>query len=165
MAKQKAHVGKYMEVWGDTVVPKELAASAVICIITSMGFYLGGLALFTNLGSLEPALAKGYALLVGIAGTFVGAFISGAKFKPKRRILIDSNLEDIEEVLKAAGITLEEEREALRTVSPEIIREMENFGLYSLLELIPEDSPNYKPEYRLKAEAMRQKETDGTAHE
>ena len=42
---------------------------------------------------------------------------------------------------------------------------MENFGLYSLLELIPEDSPNYKPEYRLKAEAMRQKETEGTAHE
>lgn len=165
MAKQKEPVGKYMEVWGDTVVPKELAASAIICIITSMGFYLGGLALFTELGSLEPALAKGYALLIGIAGTFVGAFISGSRFKPKRRILVDSNIEDIEEVLRAAGITVEEEREALRTVSPEIVREMEGFELYSLLALIPEDSPNYKPEYRMMAEEMRRKRTEGAENE
>ena len=48
-------------------------------------------------------------------------------------------------------VTLEEEIEALRTVSPEVIREMENFELYSLLALIPEDSPNYKPEYRRRA--------------
>jgi len=48
-------------------------------------------------------------------------------------------------------MTLEEEIEALRTVSPEVIREMENFELYSLLALIPEDSPNYKPEYRRRA--------------
>ena len=40
MSKQKQPVGKYMEVWGDTVVPKELAASAVICIISSMAFFL-----------------------------------------------------------------------------------------------------------------------------
>ena len=151
MAKQKEQVGKYMEVWGDTVVPAELAASAIICIFTSMAFFLAGRAFFMSLGTLEPALAKGYALLVGIAGTFVGAFIAGSRFKPKRRILIDSNREDIEEILKAAGMTVEEEREALRTVSPEIIREMENFELYSLLALIPEDSPNYKPEYREKA--------------
>ena len=45
----------------------------------------------------------------------------------------------------------DEEIEALRTVSPEVIREMENFELYSLLALIPEDSPNYKPEYRRRA--------------
>ena len=146
-----------MEVWGDTVVPKELAASAVICIFTSMAFFLAGRTFFMSFGTLDPALAKGYALLVGIAGTFVGAFISGARFKPKRRILIDSNSEDIAEILKAAGMTVEEEREALRTVSPETIREMENFELYSLLALIPEDSPNYKPEYRMKARVAEDK--------
>jgi hypothetical protein len=74
--------------------------------------------------------------------------------------MIDSNTEDIEEILKAAGMTVEEEREALRTVSPEIIREMENFELYSLLALIPEDSPNYKPEYREKAQFTAQKNTE-----
>ncbi len=151
MSKQKEQVGKYMEVWGDTVVPGELAASAVICTISSMVFFLAGRAFFMGLGTLDPALAKGYALLVGIAGTFVGAFISGSRFKPKRRILEDASCEDIAEILKSAGMTVEEEIEALRTVSPEVIQEMENFELYSLLELIPEDSPNYKPEYREKA--------------
>ena len=51
--------------------------------------------------------------------------------------------------LEAAGMTLEEEREALSTASPELIREMENCNLYSLLALIPENSPNFKPEYRM----------------
>ena len=146
--KNKEHVGKYMEVWGDTVVPSELAVSAIICTITSMVFFLGGRAFFMSLGTLDASLAKGYALLVGIVGTFVGAFICGSRFKPKRRILEDSTTEDIAEILKSAGMTVEEEIEALRTVSPEVIREMEDLELYSLLELIPEDSPNFKPEYR-----------------
>ena len=38
MKKDEVQVGKYMEVWGDTVVPKELAISAGICIVTSMAF-------------------------------------------------------------------------------------------------------------------------------
>lgn len=62
-------------------------------------------------------------------------------------------------------MTLEEEIDALRTVSPDVIREMESFELYSLLALIPEDSPNYKPEYRLKAKekaAANQAKTEGT---
>lgn len=151
MPKQKQQVGRYMEVWGDTVIPKELAASSVICIITSMAFFLVGRALFMSHGNLSGELAKGYALLIGIVGTFAGAFISGALFKPKRRILEDASAEEIEEILHAAGMTLEEEIDALRTVSPEVVREMENFELYSLLALIPEDSPNFKPEYRIKA--------------
>ena len=42
---------------------------------------------------------------------------------------------------------------------------MESFELYSLLARIPEDSPNYKPEYRLKAKekaAANQAKTEGT---
>ena len=58
-----------------------------------------------SLGTLDAELAKGYALLVGIAGTFVGAFISGKRFKPKRRILEDASGEDIEEILRSAGMT------------------------------------------------------------
>ena len=153
--KQKEQVGKYMEVWGDTVVPKELAISAIICVITTMVFFLAGRTFLLGLGTLEVGLAKGYALLVGILGTFLGAVICAKKFKPKRKIRIEFQEENIEDILKAAGMTIEEEREALRTVSPEIIKEMEDLELYSLLSLIPEDSANFKPEYREKAKEVK----------
>lgn len=150
MKKNQEHVGKYMEVWGDTVVPKELALAALICVITTMVFFLTGRKILTGIESLTPALAKGYALLIGIVGTFLGAFISGKLFKPKRKIMIDFQEENIEDILKAASMTVEEEREALRHVSPDLIREMEDLELYSLLSLIPEDCPHYKPEYKEK---------------
>lgn len=153
--KQKEQVGKYMEVWGDTIVPKELAISAIICVITTMVFFLAGRTVLLGIESLTPALAKGYALLVGILGTFLGATICAKKFKPKRKIMIEFQEENIEDILKAAGMTVEEEREALRTVSPEIIKEMEDLELYSLLALIPEDSANYKPEYKEKAKEVK----------
>ena len=153
--KQKEQVGKYMEVWGDTIVPKELAISAIICVITTMVFFLAGRTVLLGIESLTPALAKGYALLVGILGTFLGAVICAKKFKPKRKIMIEFQEENIEDILKAAGMTIEEEREALRTVSPEIIKEMEDLELYSLLALIPEDSANFKPEYREKAKEVK----------
>ena len=69
MGKSKDHVGKYMFVWGDTVVLKELAISAVICVILTMVFYLAGRTGLLQIQSLDPALAKGYSLLVGIVGT------------------------------------------------------------------------------------------------
>ena len=153
--KQKEQVGKYMEVWGDTIVPKELAISAIICVITTMVFFLAGRTVLLGIESLTPALAKGYALLVGILGTFLGATICAKKFKPKRKIMIEFQEENIEDILKAAGMTVEEEREALRTVSPEIIKEMEDLELYSLLALIPEDSANYKPEYKEKVKEVK----------
>ena len=144
MEKSKDHVGKYMFVWGDTVVLKELAISAVICVILTMVFYLAGRAGLLQIQSLDPALAKGYSLLVGIVA------ICAKTFKPKRKIMVESQSENIEDILKVAGMTMEEESEALRHVSKEVIREMENLELYSLLSLIPEDCDNFKPEYRQK---------------
>ena len=55
MEKSKDHVGKYMFVWGDTVVLKELAISAVICVILTMVFYLAGRAGLLQIQSLDPA--------------------------------------------------------------------------------------------------------------
>ena len=89
-------------------------------------------------------------------GTFLGATICAKLFKPKRSIMIDFQEENIEDILKAAGMTVEEEREALRTVSPDVIKEMEDLELYSLLALVPEDSPNYKPEYQKRASAKKE---------
>ena len=106
MGKSKDHVGKYMFVWGDTVVLKELAISAVICVILTMVFYLAGRTGLLQIQSLDPALAKGYSLLVGIVGTFLGAAICAKTFKPKRKIMVEFQSENIEDILKAAGMTL-----------------------------------------------------------
>ena len=157
MGKKEEHIGKYMSVWGDTVVLKELAISAVICVVLTMVFFIGGRTILQGIESLETALANGYALLVGIVGTFIGAAICAKLFKPKRQIMVQFQEENIEDILKAAGMTIEEERDALRTVSPEVIREMEDLELYSLLALIPEDSSNYKPEYRQKVSTKEAK--------
>ncbi len=58
--------------------------------------------------------------------------------------------ENIENILESAGITLEEEREALSKLDSETIKELEDLELYALLALIPEDSKNYKKEYKEK---------------
>ena len=110
MGKSKDHVGKYMFVWGDTVVLKELAISAVICVILTMVFYLAGRTGLLQIQSLDPALAKGYSLLVGIVGTFLGAAICAKTFKPKRKIMVEFQSENIEDILKAAGMTMEDRK-------------------------------------------------------
>lgn len=140
---------QYTEVWGDTVDLKELFISCLLGIILTMTAFLIGRGIFTKMEGIDPALANGYSLLVGIIGMFLAAGIAAKLFKPKRIIQEESpDSENIEDILRAAGMTLEEEIEALSTVDPEIIKELEELELYSLLSLIPEDSPNYKPEYR-----------------
>lgn len=58
MRKADEQKGRYMEVWGDTVVPGQLAASALICVVTTMAFFLVGRTVLLGVDSLEPALAK-----------------------------------------------------------------------------------------------------------
>ena len=61
---------------------------------------------------------------------------------------------DIAEVLAHAGMSVEDEIDALTKLDPEIIKEMEKFSLYSLLALIPEGAPNYDPKYQELAKGM-----------
>lgn len=63
--------------------------------------------------------------------------------------------EEIADVLKAAGMTVEEEAKALAEAPADVIAEMEELELYGLLALIPEDSKNYKPIYKEKLEGDR----------
>ncbi len=141
----------YTRVWGDVVSLKELVYSALIGIVVTMGMFLIGQYLFNEvIEGIDEALANGYALLVGVSGVFVSGFISAKLFKPKRVIEDKMEAEAIENILKDAGITIEEEIEALSTASPEVIQEMEELELYALLALIPEESKNYKAEYKEK---------------
>lgn len=146
------------EVWGDTVNLKELTISIILGVVFTMAFFLAGREIFYGMDSIDESLAKGYALFVGIVGCFVAAVISAKKFRPKRVIGELNDIGDIEDILEYAHMTVEEEAEALAKVDKGIIKEMEDLELYSLLALIPEDSPNYKAEYKVLAEEKSAKE-------
>lgn len=144
----------YTEVWGDRVILRELAIACLLGIILTMSFFIIGQKIFNSMESLDKSLADGYALIVGVAGCLLSGFISAKLFKPKRIVEEKVEFEDIEEILKSAGITVEEEIEALSTADKDVIQELEDLKLYGLLALIPEDSPNYKEEYKIKAQEV-----------
>lgn len=142
----------YTEVWGDTVSLKELALSAALGVALTMGFYVAGRSVFLGMPSIDPGLAKGYSLLVGIVGCLLAGVLSAKFFRPKRIIRQQADIEDIQTILESAGTTLEAEAKALSEVDPKVIQEMEELELYMLLALIPEGAPNYKPEYAQRAQ-------------
>lgn len=125
----------YAELWGDRVILKELFIAAVIGIVLTMGCYLAASSYFLNNPSIEPGLAKGYSLMVGIGGCIVSAAISSKLFKPKRVIIDKAEAADVDGALEAAGSTMEAELEGIRNASAESVREMEALGLTGLLEL------------------------------
>ena len=140
------------EVWGDTVNLRELLFAVLLGVVFTLGFYLVARHYFLQMETLSDSLAKGYSLFVGIAGCLISSVISAKLFKPKRTISEMQQNHDIEDVLAHAGMSVEDEIDALIKLDPEIIKEMENFSLYPLLALIPEGAPNYKPEYKVLAE-------------
>ena len=142
-------VKPYVEVWGDTVSLNHLLISSALGIVLTLGMYLVGRSIFLNIPDLEPGLA-GLLFVGGYRGCLAAGIISAVKFKPKRIIEEKFEGSSIEDILAAAGMTVEEEVEGLRTLDPALIKEMEELELYGLLALIPEDSPNYKPEYKTK---------------
>lgn len=156
MDKKKQHM-PYTEVWGDTVDLKHLLYASLLGIALTLGMYLIGRSIFLNIEGLEVGLAKGYSLLVGIVGCFTAAVISAKLFKPKRIIEEKFENANLEEILEAAGMTVEEEIEGLRNLDPKLIAEMEEVELWGILALVPEDSPNYKPEYKQKLEEGKHK--------
>jgi len=162
MSEEKKGADQLTEVWGDTVNLKELIMSTIIGIVLTMTFYLIGRKVFSNIDTIDKSLANGYSLLVGILGCFISGTISAKLFKPKRIVEDIADPTTMEDILKEAGMTLEDEIEAISKVNKEIINEMEDVGLYSLLSLIPEDSLNYKSEYKEKVKVIKKenKEVD-----
>lgn len=148
--KDKEKDKKYIEIWGDTVDLKELVYASIIGVVMTMTMFLIGRRIFLNMDNIDLGLANGYSLLFGVLGCILSGIISAKLFKPKRIIEERHNKEDILDIISAAGMTLEEEIEALSNLDPEIIEELEELELYGLLSLIPEDSKNYKQEYKLR---------------
>ncbi|MCY7008897.1 hypothetical protein OCK72_09695 [Fusobacterium simiae] len=140
----------YTEVWGDTVILKELLYSCIIGVFLTMAMFFLGQKIFHNFESIDKSLANGYALLIGVIGCITSGAICAKLFHPKRTVEEKFEFENIENILESAGITLEEEKEALSRLDSEVIKELEDLELYALLALIPEDSKNYKKEYKEK---------------
>lgn len=137
----KADTNKpFAEVWGDTVALKELFASSVLGIILTMTCYILGNRYFSAMKTLDPGLAKGYALMVGITGCVLAGVIAAILFKPKRVVEEKFEQEDIVAVLAAGGMTLEEEAQALAAVDPQILEELKDLNLTALLDLKPADN-------------------------
>jgi len=123
------------EVWGDTLALNELFYASVLGIVLTMTGYILGTRYFSGRPDLDPGLAKGYALMFGIIGCVLAGVISAKLFKPKRVIEEKYEQEDIKAVLAAAGMTLEEEAQALANIDADILKEMEDLELYALLDL------------------------------
>ncbi|MDN5299129.1 MAG: hypothetical protein PWP51_1682 [Clostridiales bacterium] len=123
------------EVWGDTVVLKELFMASVLGIVLTMAGYILGRSYFGSIEGLDVGLQKGYSLMVGILGCVVSAVISAKLFKPKR--IVDEQFENdsIEEIVKFAGMSMAEEIEAIKDVDPEIVAELEALQLKAMLDL------------------------------
>ena len=87
---------KYTEVWGDTVVLKELLYSCIIGVFLTMGMFFLGQKIFHSFENIEKSLANGYALLIGVIGCIVSGAICAKLFRPKRTVEEKFEFENIE---------------------------------------------------------------------
>jgi hypothetical protein len=78
-------------------------------------------------------LIKGYALMAGIAGCVLAAVLVAMVVKPKR-LLRETDQGPIDHVslLRELALNKDEERLALQTASPKLIREMQQLQIYDL---------------------------------
>ena len=128
-------VKKFAEVWGDTLVLKELFFSAILGIALTMAGYLLGVRYFAGIQGLSKSLITGYALMTGIIGCVAAGTIASKLYKPKRTVEDMIVQEDIAAVLKAGDMTLEEETLAMTNLDSQVLSEMQELNLQALLEL------------------------------
>jgi hypothetical protein len=149
MKKQTPANSDLALIWGDTVNLKHLGGAMIIGMALGILFYQGGLLIIENhFSSLPENLHKSVALLVGIVGCLLAAVISAKCFPPKRVVSEQEfSPEDRERVLRELQIDPEREAEALKTMSPAILQEMEELQLLELFQA-PRKNPAEQPQTR-----------------
>ncbi|SDR47951.1 hypothetical protein SAMN05443245_6115 [Paraburkholderia fungorum] len=75
-----------VEVWGDTVDLRHLAWSVVLGTGISIGAFFAGQRLLSAFVP-DAAIARAYAMLVGLAGCLVAGMVCAFLFKPKREVV------------------------------------------------------------------------------
>lgn len=123
----KAETKQYIEILGDTVVPKNLLYSVLISICFSLGGYLLGQVIFPLFAG--ERMVSSYSLLLGIAGCLMGLVINSRLFKPTRILKeAEATQEDIDEIFKDLQLNPEEEYEMIKK-DPVTKKEMEELGI------------------------------------
>ena len=125
---------RLVNIWEDTVDLTQLLIG--IAGGSALGFvsYVAALRAFsTYFPEQPPSLVKGYALMAGIAGCVLTAAVIATVFKPKRR-LRETEPGPVERDALVRGLALdpEEERRALETASPDLLREMQELQIHEL---------------------------------
>lgn len=121
----------FAQVWGDTVDLAHLAWSVVIGIAISVGAFVSGKAVLSHFVS-DPAIARAYAMLIGLGGCLAAGALCAVLFRPKR-IVVEHAVDDADrlEVLER----LAEERGGIGSLAdlpPSAVAELKELGLFEL---------------------------------
>jgi hypothetical protein len=120
-------------VWGDTVGFRHLllgiSAGAFFSFLAS---YYGKIYIDAHFSHMQKSLVAGYGLLIGIVVSVAMAVIVGMLCKPKRIFHEQECSVDKESFIKNYNINVEEEAVYVKAAPPEIIRELEQLGLYAV---------------------------------
>lgn len=76
----------YAEVWGDTVDLRHLGWSVVLGVGIGAGAFFAGKRILSPFVA-DPAIARAYAMLVGLAGCLLAGAVCARLFKPKRNVV------------------------------------------------------------------------------
>ena len=129
-----AHQQRLVNIWEDTVDLRQLLIGLACGSALGFASYVIAVRAFTAyFPEQTPSLIKGYALMTGIAGCVMAAAIIGTVFKPKRVLReTDQGPIDRSAMIRDLALDPEEERRALDTASPKLIREMQQLQVYDL---------------------------------
>ena len=125
---------RLVNIWEDTVDLKELLLGLACGSAFGFASYAVSLRAFTAyLPGQQPSLIKGYALMAGIAGCVMAASFIAAVLKPKRSLReTTQGPVDRAGLIRDLALNPEEERRALETAPPRLIREMQQLQIYDL---------------------------------
>ena len=122
------------DIWSDTVDLRHMAGAMAIALTLGISCFIGSQQLLTaNLVGVAKNLIQAYALLGGIFGCLLAAFISARLFKPKRTINeSEFTEEDRQNVINELQIDLEEEAKELENLPADVVDEMKQLKIYDL---------------------------------
>lgn len=123
--------GPWLEIYDGTVDPQQLARWLGALSVVGLAAFLGASALFGTIS--DAGIARGYALLAGLAAVVAGAAVSATRVRPKR-IVTEDRLDTAavqaaaRDLSAVAGGSLD-----ARTAPASVVEEMRRAGLEQLL--------------------------------
>jgi len=125
---------RLVNIWEDTVDLRQLLIGLACGSALGFASYAVAIRAFTAyFPGQTPNLVKSYALMAGIAGCVIAASLVGAVVKPKRSLReTDQGPMDRAALVRELSLDPAEERRALETASPALIREMQQLQIYAL---------------------------------